>query len=122
MHDPIGIPLADGDWTCRWIGNLHYNNKQEQDQKQDQDGIRVKSRIFYEANAGGSLTVSSSIHNLLMTIVGSRLPVKNNIVQQFYPNVQQQPARKDYTIEVDGRALKAFSKRIYRHLGFDGDT
>ena len=114
MYDPIEIILPDGDWTCRWISDLYYNRKS--------DGISVKSRVFYEADLGTPLTVSASVHNLFMTIAGSRLRVKNNIVQQFYPNAQQQPARHDYIIQIEGKALKASSRRLYRHLGLDGAT
>lgn len=121
MHDPIEISLTDGDWTCRWISELYYKRIETPDKQNEAlDGISVNSRVSYEGDAGPLLTINASVYNLFMTITGSRLRVKNGIVQQFYPNAQQEPARQDYTIQVAGKALTAASRRLYRHLGLDG--
>lgn len=114
MYDPIEINLPDGDWKCRWISDLYYSKKSK--------SISVKSRVCYETGSGDALTVSAAIQNMFMTIAGSRIRVKNSIVEQFYPNAQQTPERQNYTVQVDGKSLRASSKRLYRHLGLDGES
>ena len=114
MSHQIALNLPDGDWTCRWIGDLYY--------KKDpvQGGITVEGKVTYSTGAAEPLTIRASVYNLFLTIVGSRLRVKDKVVRSFSANAQYEPKRKVYLVPVTGKALTDSSTRLYRHLGISG--
>jgi|GEM_PF-6774945 len=114
MSHQIEFNLPDGDWTCRWIGDLYY--------KKDplEGGITVESKVSYSNSATDPITIRASVYNLFVTIAGSQLRVKDQFLRSFYANAQYEPKRKVYLVPISGKALTDSSRRIYRHMGISG--
>lgn len=114
MPIPIETDLPDGNWTCRWVGDLCYSEWK--------DGIQCTSKAEY-ADASGVLRRSySSVHTLFMTIPGSELTVKNHVLQSFLANSANTKTHPPYTFDIAEQDLNKFSRRIHRSLGLSSEN
>ena len=114
MNNLLRTQLPDGEWTCRWIGDIKYKKDKSG------DGITIVSKVHYVSDDGTRTTTYPSIYTLFLAIMGMKVRVKDKLIQSFISNASQK--RPHYLIKVDDEALFPDSRPIARHLNFPKDT